>query len=114
MPTGQPQREPEPQAQRCEHRADGHANGDPLPSAYQTLVQLVADDEHEQHEADVGQSGQRRTHVDREEPVADQGAEQARPDQDPGEDLAHHGRLADPLGERAEAAGQHDDDGQAE
>ena len=101
---------PSPNGSRIEPTRDG--DGDPLLAAHQRVVELVADDEHEQHQAEVGQPGQRPADVDREQRVADHRAEQGRPDQDPGQDLADDRRLADPPRQGAEQAGEHDDDGE--
>ncbi len=101
--------------QRAEHeRHDGGAEGDARRdlalAPYQLLVELQPDHEHEQDQPDVGEGGQRGPHVGSEQVVADPRAEQRRPEQDAGHDLADHRGLAETLRQRAEKprGGEHD------
>ena len=66
--------------------------------AQQRRVQLRADEEHEVREPDVCCPGEQRADVVREEVRSHAGcnpAKEARPEEDPRQDLAHHRRLAD-------------------
>ena len=68
-------------------------------------------------EAELGDDPEERPGVEGEEllgeVLVDQ-AEEARPQHDPGHDLADHGRLAHLLGRPARGPGHDDDDGDAE
>ena len=70
---------------------------DPVPD--QLRVELHPDEEEVERQSDLGGGADQRDDVRREEVVLDLGrdrAEQRRPEQDPGEHLAHHLRLAEP------------------
>ncbi len=78
-------------------------------------VHLEADDEHEQHQPELGQHVEVGPHVSREQQlvqVAGQRAEQAGAQGDAGDDLPDHRRLAQPDGQPPDQAGDHHDDGQ--
>src|SRR6185437_2204280 len=86
----------------------GHA----LPAPDQAQVEQVPDGEHEHHHAEVGQRAQRRPQRDREQRRRDFSVKQGRPQQDAGDDLAEHRRLAEPLGRHTKQPGEQDNDGQ--
>src|SRR5215831_9051622 len=78
----------------------------------EALVELIPDGEHEQHDAEIGQRAQRQPERDREQRRRDLPVEQGRPQQDAGDDLAEHRRLAEALGRHAEQPGEQNDDRQ--
>ena len=107
---GQPHAQGRAESQGQGYRADGHAEGGALATADEAQVHLVADDEHEQDEPDVGQRGQRGDQAGREQRPGDGAVKERRSQQDPGEDLAQHGWLPEPPRGGAKQPGEDDDD----
>ena len=95
--------EAEPERERDARVRDERRLADPV--AQDLRVELHADEEEVEGEADLGGGGEERHDVRREEVVLGlrpDGAEQGRPEQDPGQHLAHHARLAEPRDQRAD------------
>ena len=87
------------------------------PLTENARIELHADEEEVEGQPDLGRPREQRDDVRREEVglgFRPDGSEQRRPEQDPGEHLAHHARLAQPRDERAdEASGEeHRGDGE--
>ncbi len=105
------------QAAQCEgqrHRRDRDHRRQPLLAADELGVELEADDEHEDHQAELGHHLEEGANLGREQQlrqVARESAQQAGPEHDAGEDLAHHRRLADAAEQRPHQPGHDDDDG---
>jgi hypothetical protein len=112
--TGEPQREHHAEPERQHDRPERDGDRDPLAVTDERPVQLVPDDEHEQHQADIGKAAQRRSDIGGEQPVGQRRAEQRRSDEDACGDLADHLRLSDAAGEQPEQPGERDHDGQRE
>ena len=105
---------PEHEGQGDRAERDG---GRPSPARPQRLrIELEADAEHEQHQPQLGHQPQVRHHGRREQAarkvMADE-PEHARAEGDTGDDLAHHGRLADAAGDGTDDLGDDPDEGQA-
>ena len=99
--------------ERQRDRGGGDGAGQLLPAADQQHVELEPDDEHEQHQPELGEDVQVGQHLRREQPavqVAGQQPEQARAQCDAGDDLADDGRLTDRPGEPPEQPGNDHDD----
>ena len=95
--------EAEPERERDARVRDERRLADPV--AQDLRVELHPDEEEVEGEADLGGGGEERHDVRREEVVLrlrPDGAEQRRPEQDPGQHLAHHARLAEPRDQRAD------------
>ena len=79
------------------------------------VVELQADEEHEEDQPELGHDPAGRSiDLRREEVLGDLGrdrADQARAEEDPGDDLAHHPRLAEPSEHESHHAGGGDHDG---
>ncbi|CAM3382740.1 hypothetical protein STAL104432_21340 [Streptomyces albus] len=95
-------------------RAQGHAGGDASLAAQPAQVEFVADDEHEQHEAEVGERGEHGPHIGGEEVVGERAAEEGGADEEPGQQLADDGWLAQSAGGGAQEPAERQDGGQPE
>jgi hypothetical protein len=110
-------RDPCAERERYDHRAHGHRARRALPPADQRHVDLEADDEHEEHEPELGDHREGAAHLHREQQhveIARQQPEEGGPQRDPGSDLAEHSRLAEPAEQPAREPRSRDDDGDVE
>ena len=91
-----------------------HAGGDQLPAGAVRRAQLRADDEHEQHQADLRQAVERRQARRLEDvrvPFRKERTEHDRPEHDPGGHLPDHRRLSEaPEHEAQQPGGPEDQD----
>jgi len=102
---------------RDEDRGRGYPNGGLTRAPHALDVDFEADPEHEQDDGDVREHAEMRTDVvGEQEPVEVpwQQAEQARPEQEPGDDLSDHHRLPDAPCKRPERECAARDDGEIE
>jgi hypothetical protein len=100
------------EGERQDDRRQRDRDGDPLAAADERQVDLEPDQEHEQHQPELGQDVQVGPDVGREElrvQITGQRAEQRRTQQDAGDDLPDHGRLADLESQPPEQPGDHHD-----
>jgi hypothetical protein len=105
------QRHPQPGGQRDRRQRD--RGGDPPPAPDQPQVHLEPDDEHEQHEPELGDDREVRPDVGGEQhlrQVAWQQPQHARAEHDAAQDLADDGGLAQPHEQPAHEPGDDDDD----
>jgi hypothetical protein len=82
------------QGERQQCRERGCPQGDPAPSAQDAEIDLRPDSEHEQREAHAGERAQQGANLGREEGAREPRAEQGGAQQNAGEYLADHRRLA--------------------
>lgn len=93
------------------HRGGGDNRRRPLPAFDQTRVQFDPDHEHEHDQPDLGDHHQVGTDLQRKQRLGDAVAEKGRAEQDTGEHLADHNRLAQTAEQRARQARDQQDDG---